>query len=111
MNKGHSKYSEAVLQHLKRAFCESIHHVINAVNPSTLSNGQSATSTFLSYILDLVFNNLKARSIELMDDFIQGLSGMFYGFIERDFIRIYNEFLAEEKRKQQRTAEQIQNEE
>ena len=94
MNKGDSKYSEVVLQHLKRAFCESIHHVINAVNPSTLSNGQSATSTlFLISSIDLVFNNLKTRSIELMDDFIQGLSGMFYGFIERDFIRIYYEFL------------------
>ena len=26
-----------------------------------------------------------------MDDFIQGLSGMFYSFIEKDLIRVYNE--------------------
>ena len=46
-----------------------------------------------------------------MDEFIQGLSGMFYGFIERDLIRIYNEYREEQKRKQQRSNEQIASEE
>ena len=46
-----------------------------------------------------------------MDDFIQGLSGMFYSFIERDLIRIYNEHKEEQKRKQQRSLEQAASEE
>jgi len=46
-----------------------------------------------------------------MDDFIQGLSGMFYSFIERDLIRVYNEHKEEQKRKQQRTLEQAASEE
>jgi hypothetical protein len=50
--------------------------------------------------LELVFQNLKTKTIELMDEFIQGLSGMFYGFIERDLIRVYNEYKEEQKRKQ-----------
>lgn len=46
-----------------------------------------------------------------MDDFIQGLSGMFYSFIERDLIRVYNEHKEEQKRKQQRSLEQAASEE
>jgi hypothetical protein len=46
-----------------------------------------------------------------MDEFIQGLSGMFYGFIERDLIRIYSEYKEDQKRKQQRSSEQIASEE
>lgn len=60
---------------------------------------------------ELVFENLKVNSIQLMDEFIQGLSGMFYGFIERDLIRIYNEYREDQKRKQQRSNEQIASEE
>lgn len=46
-----------------------------------------------------------------MDEFIQGLSGMFYGFIERDLIRVYNEYKEEKKRKNQRSHEQAASEE
>ena len=46
-----------------------------------------------------------------MDDFIQGLSGMFYSFIERDLMRVYNEHKEEQKRKQQRSLEQAASEE
>jgi hypothetical protein len=46
-----------------------------------------------------------------MDEFIQGLSGMFYGFIERDLIRVYNEYKEEQKRKKQRSLEQAASEE
>ena len=60
--------------------------------------------------LDLVFQNLKVNAIQLMDEFIQGLSGMFYGFIERDLIRIYNEYRMEQARKKQRSEEQIASE-
>lgn len=76
---------------------------MSEIDPSTLSNGQSATG--------LVFQNIKENSIRLMDDFIQGLSGMFYSFIERDLIRVYNEHKEEQKRKQQRTLEQAASEE
>ena len=62
-------------------------------------------------IKELVFENLKVNTVQLMDEFIQGLSGMFYGFIERDLIRIYNEYREEQKRKQQRSSEQIASEE
>lgn len=58
-----------------------------------------------------MFQNIKANAIQLMDDFIQGLSGMLYSFIERDLIRVYNEHKEEQKRKQQRSLEQAASEE
>jgi hypothetical protein len=38
-----------------------------------------------------------------MSDFIEGLAAMFYGFIERDLLRVYNEYKEEKKRKNQRS--------
>jgi hypothetical protein len=110
MNRGEARYSERLTIGLKHAFCEAIEKVISLVNPQTLANGQSAARTFFLN-KELVFNNLKVNTIELMDEFIQGLSGMFYGFIERDLIRIYSEYKEDQKRKKQRSSEQIASEE
>lgn len=37
-----------------------------------------------------------------------GLSGLFYGIIERDLIRVYREYSEEKKRKMEMTEEEAQ---
>lgn len=59
---------------------------------------------------EFVFQQIKANTVKLLDKYAAGLSGLFYGIIERDLFRIYREYGEEKKRKQEMTEEEAQDE-
>ena len=50
---------------------------------------------------------MKTNFIREMDKIVAGLAGMFYMLLERDFVRVYREYVEETKRKQAMSAEDV----
>jgi len=46
---------------------------------------------------------MKTNTVRELDRVVPGLSGLFYGIIERDLLRIYREFIDEEKRRREQS--------
>lgn len=49
----------------------------------------------------MAFEIIKLQAVSTMEPVLPGIAGMFYGLVERDLFRIYNEYKAEEERKKQ----------
>lgn len=59
----------------------------------------------------MAFEIIKRQTIQVLNPILPGLSGMLYALIERDLLRIYQEYKVEQERKNQMTNEDAQNEE
>lgn len=57
----------------------------------------------------LAFEIIKRQTIQVLNPILPGLSGMLYALVERDLLRIFQEYKVEQERKSQMTNEDTQN--